>query len=322
MMNSIIADRRLEARETRAIYIDTLIAMAEKDARVVTLDADLRMALTLDFAKRFPARAIECGIQEANMIGAAAGLSASGMVPFCQTFTPFAVRRGYETICVCAAYGRLNVKIMGFDQGVLAAYNGGTHMSFDDVALVRNIPGATVFDIADSTMLSDIMWQLKDLYGVQYVRFPRDRMKKLYKDGTKFEIGKGLTLRGGRDVTIITSGIQVDEALRAADALEKEGVSARVIDMFTIKPLDDQLVIACAKDTGAIVTAENHSVIGGLGSAVAEVLCENIPTPLARVGVKDQFGEVGTVEYLMERFGLTASHIARAAKDVIARKNR
>ncbi len=320
VLNPVLADRALEKREMRAVYIDTLVEMGKADERVVTLDADLRMALTLDFAKTFPARAIECGIQEANMVGVASGLSAAGLVPFAQSFTPFVARRAYEITCVSAAYGRLNVKLMGFDQGVLAAYNGGTHMSFDDVGLLRLIPKAMVFDIADSAMLQDILWQLKDTYGVQYVRFPRDRMKKLYKDGTKFEIGKGIVLREGADATVITSGIQVDEALTAAETLAAEGIQMRVVDMFTIKPLDTALVEDCARKTGAIVTAENHSVIGGLGAAVAETLAETTPVPMERVGVKDQFGEVGDVDYLMERFGLSAPFIADAVRKVLARK--
>jgi len=320
-MNPILDDRKLESQEMRAAYINTLIEMAERDSRVLTLDADLRMALTLDFAKKFPSRAIECGIQEANMIGVAAGLSATGMVPFAQSFTPCVIRRAYETICVSAAYGKLNVKLMGFDQGVLAAYNGGTHMSFDDIGLIRMIPDTMVFDIADSTMLKDILWQIKDIYGVQYVRFPRDQMKRLYKKETRFEIGKGLVIHDGTDATIITSGIQVDEALNAAEALNKIGISVRIVDMFTIKPLDTALVQTCAEQTGAIVTAENHGIVGGLGSAVAETLLESAPVPMERIGVQNEFGEVGSVDYLMNRFCLDAPHIVEAVKKVVAKKH-
>ncbi len=314
-------DNSLEKVEMRKVFCDTMIEVAKKNEKVVLLDADLMAAMgTKPFQAEFPDRTIDCGIQEANMIGVAAGLSATGFIPFAHTFGPFATRRACDQIFMSCAYAKQNVKIIGSDPGVTAALNGGTHMPFEDLGIMRGIPGMTVIEPADSTVIADMVRQVADIYGMHYIRLVRKNAPKVYEEGSTFDIGKAVQIRDGKDVTIIACGICVAEAIKAAGILEQEGISARVLDMFTIKPIDKEAVIAAAKDTGAIVTAENHSINNGLGSAVAEVLCENIPTPIARIGSQDEFGEVGPVDYLKERFGLTAENIVAAAKKVIAKK--
>jgi transketolase len=272
------------------------------------------------FAKEYPNRTFDVGIQEANMIGVAAGLSAGGKVPFAHTFGPFATRRCFDQMFLSVGYAKLNVRIIGSDPGVTAAFNGGTHMPFEDMGLVRSIPNATILEPVDSVMLKDLLRQTSKLHGLFYIRLLRKNAIKVYEDGSTFEIGKGVTLKGGKDVTIIATGIMVDDALAAAESLEKEGISARVVNIFTLKPIDRDLIVKCAAETGAVVTVENHSIINGLGSAVSEVLSENIPIPLIRVGVKDSFGEVGPVDYLKKRFGLTSEDICSSVKEVLKRK--
>jgi len=220
------------------------------------------------------------------------------------------------------AYAKANVRIIGSDPGVTAAYNGGTHMPFEDLGIMRNIPEMTLLEPTDSVMLMDTIKQLAELYGMFYIRLLRKNAIKIYEEGSRFEIGKAAKLKNGKDVTIIANGIMVAEALNAAYMLEERGISARVLDMFTLKPIDKEEIIKCAKETGAIVTAENHNIINGLGSAVAEVLVENIPTPMERIGVKDLFGEVGPVDYLKERFELTASDIVKKVEKVLKRKKK
>ncbi|MCJ7691024.1 MAG: transketolase family protein, partial [Clostridiaceae bacterium] len=231
-----------------------------------------------------------------------------------------ASRRCYDQIFLSVGYSKLNVRIVGSDPGITAAFNGGTHMPFEDLGILRNIPNITILEPVDTAMLKDLLVQTAGLYGLFYIRLLRKNAIKIYEDGSTFEIGKGVTLKEGKDVTIISTGIMVKEALDAAEKLEAEGISARVINMFTLKPIDEELIIKSARETGAIVTAENHSIINALGSAVAEVLGENIPVPLERVGVKDLFGEVGPVDYLRERFGLTSENIYCSVKKILKRK--
>ena len=295
---------------------------AMRDAFCQTLlDADLMGAMgTKPFAKELPERTVDCGIQEANMIGVAAGLSAEGKIPFAHTFGIFATRRACDQIFVSCAYAGRTVKIIGSDPGVTAALNGGTHMPFEDVGIMRNIPTAIIVEPTDTTMLRSVVRDLSEKRGLHYIRLKRKTAIKVYEEGTTFTIGKGITIREGSDVTLIAAGIMVSEALAAAEQLAVEGISARVIDMFTIKPIDAELIKLAAAETGAIVTCENHSVINGLGSAVAEVLVQNTPVPMEMVGVQDEFGEVGDEAYLKERFGLTAANIVAKAKAVLARK--
>lgn len=305
----------------RDAYCATLLNLATDNDKVVVLDADLMSSMGMaPFLAKYPEKTFNVGIQEANMIGVAAGLSATGLIPFAHTFGPFASRRCYDQIFLSVGYSKLNVRIVGSDPGITAAFNGGTHMPFEDMGILRNIPSITILEPVDTVMLKDLLVQTAGMYGLFYIRLLRKNAVKIYEEGSTFEIGKGVTLKEGKDVTIISTGIMVKEALDAAEKLAAEGISARVINMFTLKPIDKELIIKCAQETGAIVTAENHSIINALGSAVAEVLGENIPVPLERVGVKDLFGEVGPVAYLRERFELTAEEIIIKAKKAIVRK--
>ncbi|MBR6312050.1 MAG: transketolase family protein [Oscillospiraceae bacterium] len=305
----------------RDAYCNTLMQMAEKDERIVALDADLISSSGMKpFFAKFPERAIQCGIAEANMIGIAAGLSLTGKVPFAHSFGPFASRRVCDQIFISAAYANLNIRILGSDPGVTAAYNGGTHMPFEDMGVLRSIPGITLIEPCDPVAVADIVSQLADVYGVYYMRMARKSSIAVYEPGSTFEIGKGNLLRNGTDVTIIASGIMVAESLKAAAALEADGVSARVVDLFTWKPIDTELIVDCAEKTGAIVTAENHNIFGGLGSAVAEAVTQNCPVPMEFVGVTDRFGQVGTEDFLRAEYGLTAENVAAAAKRAIERK--
>ncbi len=307
--------------EMRDAYINELIRIAKEDERVVVLDADLMHSNnTYKFKEAFPQRGINVGVQEANMIGLAAGLSATGKIPFAHTFTCFAARRDLDQIYISVAYAKLNVKVVATDPGVMAAYNGGTHMSFGDMGIMREIPTMTVIEPTDSVMMKALVSQIAYTYGPFFVRVFRKKPVKIYEEGSTFEIGKGITLRDGKDLTIIASGMMVAESLKASKMLEQKGVNARVVDVFTLKPIDKELIVRCAEETGAIVTAENHNFINGLGSGVSEVLVENVPVPMERVGVHDQFGEVGDVSYLKKRFGLTAEDIVKSAEKVLKRK--
>jgi transketolase len=254
------------------------------------------------------------------MIGVAAGLSATGKVPFAHSFATFTTRRSLDQVFMSAAYAKLNVRIIGSDPGVMASFNGGTHMAFEDLGVMRGIPEMTVLEPTDSTMLCDLIKQLANAYGVFYIRLMRRNAVKVYEEGSTFAIGKAVTLREGKDATIIAIGLCVAESIQAAKVLASRGLSVRVVNMFTLKPLDREAVIRCAAKTGAIVTAENHNIINGLGSAVAEVLSESIPTPLERVGVQDLFGEVGSADYLKQKFELTAADIVKKVEKVISRK--
>jgi transketolase len=304
------------------VYAKTLIEMARNDKRIVALDADLMICIGMTaFQQEFKERMFNCGVQEANMIGVAAGLSATGKIPFAHSFGCFATRRCFDQIFVSAAYAKLNIKIIGSDPGVVASYNGGTHMPFEDMGIMRNIPNATVVEPVDSVMLKDILKKAANLYGIFYIRLMRKSAIKIYEEGSTFEIGKGVELRDGKDVTIIATGILVPEALIAARKLEQEGISVKVVNIFTLKPIDKEIIINSAKKTGAIVTAENHNIINGLGSAVAEVLVEGCPVPLERIGCLDLFGEVGPEDYLRERFKMRSDDIIEKVYKVLQRKN-
>ncbi|TVR71360.1 MAG: transketolase family protein [Spirochaetaceae bacterium] len=312
-----------KAPEMRAVYSDELTRMAEEDTRIVVLDADLMRANgTESFKARFPERTFDVGVAEANMVGISAGLSATGLIPFPATFTCFAARRTFDQFFISANYAKLNVKLTGSDPGVAAAFNGGTHMSFEDIGLMRTIPRIVICEPADPVSLRALLRQIAERYGSSYLRLHRKPITPIYGESETFELGRGKVIVEGEDVTIIAAGaILVAEAIRAAEILEAEGIAASVIDMHTIKPIDADLVVEYARRTGAILTAENHQVQGGLGSAVAEVLTERYPVPQRRVGIQDEFGEVGTQEYLQERFGLTAENLTVQARALIASKS-
>ena len=312
-----------ETKEMRKVLCETMMEMAKEDPSVVYFDCDVMNSIGMvPFAKEYPDRAVNCGIQEANMVAAAAGASATGLKPFTHTFGPFAARRVIDQVYISAAYAGLNVRMLGSDEGISAAYNGGTHMPIEDVGLMRTIPNITVLDATDTAMFRDLLRQTKDMYGVFYIRFPRAITPKIYEDGSTFEIGKAARLREGNDVTIFCSGILVADALRAADMFAAAGITAAVSTIFTLKPIDRDAVIEAARNTGAIVTAENATVINGLGSAVCDVLAETIPTPVEKIGVPDRFGEVGSIDYLKRIFHMTAEDIVEAAKRAVARKTR
>lgn len=310
-----------EAREMRVVYCETLQQLARENDRIAVLDADLvGSSGTKPFFNEFPDRAIDCGIQENNMIGVAAGMSAAGMIPFAHSFGPFASRRCVDQIFISCAYAKLNVRIVGSDPGVTAAYNGGTHMPFEDMGALMSIPQITLLEPTDSVQLRWMIRQLEKEYGVYYIRMLRKNAVGVFEEGSDFELGRIARLKEGADVAIVCSGILVGEALKAAAALEAQGVSAAVLNAFTWKPLDAETLAEYAAKCGCVVTAENHNITGGLGAAVAASLARTRPVPVEMVGVNDEFGEVGTEDFLRKRFDLTADHIIRAAKAAIARK--
>ncbi len=311
-----------DVQDMRATYNDTLIELAEHDERIVVLEADLMKASgTVPFKDKFPKRSFDMGVAEANMVGVAAGLSSVGKIPFAASFASFAGRKTYDQFFISANYARLNVKLVGTDPGVTAAYNGGTHMSFEDGGVMRNIPKLVVFEPSDNVSLKALVKKSAEYTGCTYMRLHRKGGNTLYNASESFELGKGNVVKDGKDITLIATGfVMVMEALKAAEKLEQEGISAAVIDMHTVKPIDRELVLTYAEKTGAVVTCENHQIVNFLGSAVTEVLSEERPTPLTRVGIKDEFGEVGTLEYLMERFELTYETIMNKAKELIKRK--
>ncbi len=321
-MSIKIASKMLpESEEMRHAFCSVLMELAENNKDIVILDADLMGAMgTRDFLKKYPEQTVNCGIQEANMIGVAAGLSAVGKIPFAHTFATFATRRVCDQVFMSAAYARNNVKIIGSDPGITAQLNGGTHMPFEDMGIMRGLPELTVLEPTDVTMLRWMIKEMAGTFGVQYMRLVRKKSVQVFEEGSTFQMGKAVQLRDGTDVTIIASGYCVSEAYKAAAMLEEAGVSARVLNIFCWKPIDQDAILKAAMETGAIVTAENHNVINGLGSAVAEVIVKNKPVPIEMIGVQDEFGEVGPLDYLSERFKLNAPYIAEAAQKAIARK--
>jgi transketolase len=322
-MTTSLTTLELDQKEMRQVYSETILELAQSDPKVIALEADLMSAITTNKIQRLiPNQLINCGIMEANMIGVAAGLALNGHIPFIHTFAQFATRRAFDQLFVSGAYAKLNMTILGSDAGVTAEFNGGTHMAFEDLGLMRLIPKATVYEASDSTMLKALLKQGHKEYGIHYIRTIRKNAVKLYEENESFPKGKGKLLREGNDVAIIASGIMVAEALLAAVELEKEGIEAAVIDMYSIKPIDRELLEKTARKTGCVVTAENHNVIGGLGSAVAEALSETCPVPLRRIGVHEQFGQVGKVDYLKEYYELTVKDIVRVCKEVCSIKTR
>ena len=307
-----------EKLATREAYGSTLVELADKYDFVV-LDADLAGATkTSTFKKAFPDRHIDCGIAEANMIGVAAGLSTGGLVPFASSFAMFAAGRAYEQVRNSVGYPHLNVKIGATHGGISVGEDGASHQCNEDIALMRTIPGMTIINPADYTEAYMAVKAAINHDGPVYMRFGRLAVPVVFDETYTFEIGKGVELKEGNDVTIIATGLMVAEALIAYDILKEEGISARIINMATIKPLDSEAVLKAAKETGAIVTAEEHTVKGGLGSAVANSLSRTAPAPVEMVGIEDQFGEVGTEAFLRERFDLTDDHICRVVRQLKA----
>ncbi|MEG2382544.1 MAG: transketolase C-terminal domain-containing protein [Oscillospiraceae bacterium] len=307
--------------ELRKVFSDTLSELMDKDSNVMYLEADLGGAIgTSKLLAEKPGQAIDIGIMEANMIGVAAGMSVKGKIPFVHSFGTFTTRRCADQVFLSGCYNKANVNIIGSDPGITAESNGGTHMPLEDVAVFRAFPEMRIFDVAEPSLLRFVLETSAKEYGMTYTRFPRKLKKTYYPENQKFELGRGIILKDGTDVSIVASGIEVFEAIDAMEKLEAMGISVELIDMFTIKPLDEQLIIESAKKTGAVVTAENHNIIGGLGSAVAEVLMETYPVPMKRIGTRDHFGEVGDQKYLSKKFHLSSEDIVAAALGVVSLK--
>lgn len=301
---------------TRESYGNALVELGKGNPNVVVLDADLAAATkTGVFKKEFPERHIDCGIAECNMMGMGAGLAASGMIPFVSTFAMFAAGRAYEQVRNGVGYPHLNVKIGATHGGISVGEDGATHQCCEDVALMRTIPGMTVIVPSDDVEAKAVVKAAAELDGPVYMRFGRLAVPVINDTADyKFEIGKGTVLREGTDVTIIANGLCVGESLEAAEKLAADGINAKVINMATVKPLDDELVITAAKETGKVVTVEEHSVIGGLGSAVCDVLSEKAPTPVLKLGVQDVFGHSGPAVELIKEFGLDSEGIYKSVK--------
>jgi len=320
-MPKIVYDGSMDPRTFKDVIGGTIISLLEGDPDVIYVDADLMSTIgTYKYHQEHPERAINVGVSEANMMGVAGGLAAAGFKPIAHTFGPFASRRSYDQVFLSAGYAHNDITVIGTDPGVCAAFNGGTHMPFEDVALYRAIPTATIFDITDTVMLESVLRQAVNLPGVKYIRVGRKNAAKVYDEGSQFTPGKAIKLREGKDITLVACGIMVHEALQAADTLAREGIEAEVLDMFTIKPLDEAALIASARKTGAVLAAENHNKIGGLYAAVCEALSRELPTPAGFVAVNDEYGEVGPQDYLQERYGLTAANIAAKARELLKKK--
>lgn len=301
---------------TRESYGNALVELGGEHENLVVLDADLAAATkTGMFKKAFPDRHIDCGIAEANMTGVAAGMSTCGFVPFVSTFAMFAAGRSYEQVRNSIGYPHLNVKIGATHAGISVGEDGATHQCLEDLALMREIPGMVVINPSDDVEARAAVKAAYEYVGPVYLRFGRLAVPVINDHADyKFEIGKGITLKEGIDVSIFATGLEVSEALEAAKMLEKDGISAEVINIHTIKPLDEELVIASATKTGKVVTVEEHSILGGLGSAVAEVLCEKAPTKMLRIGVNDKFGESGPAVELIHKYELDAEGIYKKVK--------
>ncbi len=307
---------------TRDVYGKTLVELGKENPNIVVLDADLSVSTkTALFAKAYPDRFFDMGVAEQDMVGTAAGLAACGKIVFASTFAVFGSGRAWDQVRVSVAYTRLNVKIVVTHAGITTGEDGASHQANEDIAIMRAIPNMTVIVPADGVQTEAIIREAAKFYGPMYIRLSRPKTPVIYEKGEdKFKIGKGVVAKDGKDVTIFACGLMVYKALEAAKALAKEKISCRVVDLHTIKPIDKELIVKCAKETGAAVTAEEHSIIGGLGGAVAEVLVENQPIPMARVGIKDMFGESGKPDELLIKYGLTTEEIITAVKTVLKRK--
>ena len=315
---NIVYTGKNDPRTFKEVASATIARLVEKDPDVIYLDADVMSCIgTLGWSKTHTDRAINCGIAEANMVGIACGLASAGFKPIIHSFGPFVSRRVFDQVFLSGGYAKNGITIIGSDPGVTAAFNGGTHMPFEDLAMYRAIPGATVFDIADPNMLESVLEQAVDLPGVKYIRTPRKLAATIYEQGEKLPVGKAITLREGTDAVIFASGIMVHEAMQAALQLEAEGISVEVVNVFTIKPIDAETIINSCEGKKAVLVTENHNKFGGLYSAVCEVIAGKVMANVGHVAVNDSFGEVGSLSYLQERFGLTASNIVSELKNLL-----
>ncbi len=312
-------NRNEKGLDQNKTVVKTLQQMMDEDPDVVAMDADLGGASGFKaFMKSHPDRFIECGIAEANMVGVAAGMSLLGFKPFVHTFAPFASRRCFDQLFLSGAYAHNTVNVFGSDPGVATAHNGGTHTAFEDVAMMRTIPDAIIVDACDAVQIEWAVREFLKLKGIHYLRSNRKALRNVYAPGSTFELGKGNVLKKGDDVLMIGAGELLSELLDAAEELEKDGVSCEVVDMFTIKPLDEELVRSEVKGKKAVLTIENNSIYGGLGSAVNDVLvnCED-KVRVKNMGIKDEFGQVGSVDYLKKAFHLTKEDIIEETRKLL-----
>lgn len=309
-------------KATRESYGEALAALGEKYENLYVLDADLAAATkTGIFKKKYPERFFDCGIAEANMMGVAAGLAATGKIPFASTFAMFAAGRAFEIVRNSIGYPHLNVKIGATHAGISVGEDGATHQCNEDIALMRTIPGMTIINPADDVEAKAAVEAAIQHNGPVYMRFGRLAVPVFNDPATyKFELGKGIKIRDGKDIAIIATGLMVSEAIEAAKVLEAEGISAMVINIHTLKPIDDELIVEAAKATGLVLTVEEHSIIGGLGSAVSDVLSAKLPTKVVKIGVNDEFGHSGPAVELLKQFGLCADNIVKTAKEAVASK--
>ncbi|MBW7571317.1 transketolase family protein [Caproiciproducens faecalis] len=306
-------------KATRESYGEALAELSEKYPQVVVLDADLAAATKSGvFKKACPERFIDCGIAECNMVGVAAGLAACGKIPFATSFAMFSTGRAYEQVRNSVGYPKLNVKIVGSHAGISVGEDGATHQCNEDLALMRTIPGMVVLNPADHYEMKAAVKASIEHQGPVYIRLGRLAVSSFNNsDDYKFELGKGITLRDGKDITIVATGLMVSRALEAVKTLEEQGIDARLINIHTIKPLDRELIVKAAKETGKIITVEEHNVIGGLGDAVCDALCEEYPVPVIKIGVNDVYGHSGPAVDLLDEFGLNAAHIVEVTKKAL-----
>ncbi len=308
--------------EMRQLFAQELEKFMSENQNIVLLNADLAKPNGFGkFSEKFPERAINVGIAEQNMASIAAGMSSYGFIPFICTFTPFATRRICDQIAISICYAKQNVKIIGSDPGISAEYNGGTHMSFEDIGVLRSIPNMVIFEPVDNAQLKNLLPQIIDYKGPVYIRMFRKETPDIFDENEKFNLFNAKTVKEGSDVSIFCSGIMVDETLKANKILEEKGINTEIINIHTIKPIDEESIIASVHKTGAAVTVENHNIIGGLRSAVAEVLSENCPAPLRSIGIRDSFGQVGKMPYLKEVYNMSAENIVQAVLSVLKSKS-
>lgn len=304
-----------EKKATRQSYGETLLKLGKENEKIVVLDADLAGATKTDlFAKEFPERFFDMGIAEANMFSTAAGLATCGKIPYASTFAVFAAGRGYDQIRNSICYPKLNVKICATHAGITVGEDGATHQMLEDISLMRTLPNMIVISPSDDRQTRWVMKEISKLDGPVYVRLARLATPIIYEEDQKFEIGKAVQMGEGTDGTVFATGVVVAEAIKAQEELKRQGIHIRVVDVHTIKPIDKEMIMKCAKETKKLISIEDHSVIGGLGSAISEVLTEEYPAKLERMGMQDCFGKSGKAEELMEYFGLTAEAIVERFK--------
>ena len=321
MLNSDDLFNRAEMAPTRASFAQTLLEMGERNPDVVVLDADVSKSIgTNQFAAKFPERSFNFGIAEQNMMAAAAGMATTGLIPFACTYAVFASMRALDMVRNSIHYPCLNVKIAASHSGITPGPDGVTHQGQEDLSIMRAIANSTIIAPADSTTTKLAVWATAEYDGPVYLSLTRDPVPTIFTDDYPFEIGKAITVRDGNDVTIVANRDLVVQALIAADQLSNKGLDVRVIDCHTLKPIDEEIILNAAQETGAIVTAENNVYFGGLGSAVAEVLVENHPIPMKRIGVRDTYAESGPYLDLLKKYGLSSEHIVKAVEEVVERK--